>query len=352
MQNITKSLLILLFISSCSVEVNEDQIVERNGIAYEVNSEQPFTGTVTSFHKNGQQEMKRMYKDGVLDGEVQFYFENGQLRLKAIYKDGMKDGEYQSYFENGQLSYTGRYLNGMEIGIHTEYFSGGKPSKETEFNTESNLIKIVTYKNYPKYYIFSKEDVSSETNILTYNEFNPDGDIVQFHTSQDGKKFGPALVLSRYETKIEANYKNGLLHGLYKKYWKDGTIQEIGNWEEGKMIGLSEEYDRQGRLILKGKRSLHKEFGRFNGNFMMREFPRDSEKYGKGVQTICKDGWTSDFEPYLFDKNDPNKILFSDRYTYEIDCDDMMRINWSIVIANFEKKRVIQRKFVPLTFDQ
>ena len=84
---------------------------------------------------------------------------------------------------------------------------------------------------------------------------------------------------------------------------------------------------------------------------MMREFP-DWEKYGKGVQTICKNGRTSDFEPYLFDKNDPNKILFSDRYTFERDCDDMMRINWPHVIENFETKRVIQRKFVPLTFDQ
>ena len=323
MQNITKSLLVLLFISSCSVEVNEDQIVERNGIAYEVNSEQPFTGSVTSFYKNGQQEMKRMYKDGVLDGEVQFYFENGQLRIQAIYKDGMKDGEYQSYFENGQLSYTGRYLNGREIGIHMEYFSGGRTSKETEFNTESNLIKSVTYKNHPKYYIFSKEDVSSETNILTYNEFNPDGDIVQFHTSQNGKKFGPALELSRYGSKIEANYKNDELHGLYKQYWKDGMIQEIDNWEEGKLIGVSEKYDRKGRLVFKGTRTWNEESNssvfNFQGDFMVRDFPRGSKGYGKGVKANCINGYPISATFYLFDELNPDKFLDSYKIKWEQD---------------------------------
>ena len=45
--------LVVFFIASCSKEVNKDQLVERNGIFYEVNSQKPFAGTVLSYYENG-----------------------------------------------------------------------------------------------------------------------------------------------------------------------------------------------------------------------------------------------------------------------------------------------------------
>ena len=56
--------LVVFFITSCSNEVNEDQLVERNGIFYEVNSQEPFTGTALSYDENGQLRAKGNFKNG------------------------------------------------------------------------------------------------------------------------------------------------------------------------------------------------------------------------------------------------------------------------------------------------
>ena len=99
-----KLLLILpLLIVGCSKEIPFDQLVEREGIYYEVNSQTPFSGRVVSYYENGRLEEKANYKDGKEDGLWEYYFENGQLQGKGNYKDGKEDGLCEYYFENGQL---------------------------------------------------------------------------------------------------------------------------------------------------------------------------------------------------------------------------------------------------------
>jgi len=71
-------IIFILILSSCSKEVPLEQTVERNGITYEVNSEESFTGTTVQFHKNGQLRSKTNYKDGKReDGLYETYDENG-----------------------------------------------------------------------------------------------------------------------------------------------------------------------------------------------------------------------------------------------------------------------------------
>ena len=51
-------ILCLLIIASCSKEINKDQLVERQGIYYEINSQTPFSGRVVAYHDNGQLNFK------------------------------------------------------------------------------------------------------------------------------------------------------------------------------------------------------------------------------------------------------------------------------------------------------
>ena len=50
------------------IEVPREQIVMRNGLAYEVNSQTPFTGIAVDYYENGQLEYKENFKDGRRDG--------------------------------------------------------------------------------------------------------------------------------------------------------------------------------------------------------------------------------------------------------------------------------------------
>ena len=77
----------LLIIASCSKEINEDQLVKREGIYYEINSQTPFSGRVVAYHKNGQLEGKVIFKDGKRNGFMEYYSENGELHGKYCYKN-------------------------------------------------------------------------------------------------------------------------------------------------------------------------------------------------------------------------------------------------------------------------
>ena len=48
-----------LLVCSCTKELSSDQLVEINGLSYEVDSQAPFTGKVIDFHENGQLEKVR-----------------------------------------------------------------------------------------------------------------------------------------------------------------------------------------------------------------------------------------------------------------------------------------------------
>ncbi len=57
---------LVLLVAGCGSEkaVDFEQLVERDGIYYEVNSEVGFTGRVVGTHMNGQKEREGNYKDG------------------------------------------------------------------------------------------------------------------------------------------------------------------------------------------------------------------------------------------------------------------------------------------------
>jgi len=99
-----KILIILSFVllTSCGPkELTSDQLVERQGVHYEVNSTTPFTGVVVDYHDNGQLKLERNYKAGKPDGPLEAFYENGQLHWRENTKDGKREGLLEYYNENG-----------------------------------------------------------------------------------------------------------------------------------------------------------------------------------------------------------------------------------------------------------
>lgn len=120
------SFFVLFLLVSCSKEVAYDSLVSRNGIAYEVNSQTPYTGEVVKLFENGQLEKKASYLDGMMNGPFESYYENSQLEEKSIYKNGIIDGPYESYYKNGQLRTKGVIKNGSFTGEYDAYTFSGK----------------------------------------------------------------------------------------------------------------------------------------------------------------------------------------------------------------------------------
>ena len=148
------SLFLLLIIASCSkeeIEVSEQNLVERNGIIYEINSTTPFDGISLKHHSNGQIELMTSIKDGVKDGSQTLYYQNGQLIRSNNYKNGEFHGVQKKFSKSGVLEELENYKNGKTHGVQELYLEGrisirshwtdGEVDSDPEFyDKDGNLI--------------------------------------------------------------------------------------------------------------------------------------------------------------------------------------------------------------------
>jgi antitoxin component YwqK of YwqJK toxin-antitoxin module len=96
-------------------EIPSDQLVEREGIRYEFNSQTPFTGSSVDYRDNGQGFWKQNYKDGKLNGLREFFDEDGQLNWRENYKDGKLNGLGGFFDEDGSFLMSFCYKNGETV---------------------------------------------------------------------------------------------------------------------------------------------------------------------------------------------------------------------------------------------
>ena len=104
----------ILILTSCSTPgVPVDKLVERNGVTYQVDSDEPFTGRSVRFYESGQLENRTDYRDGKKNGLSEWFWENGNLGQRGHLKDGKKDGLLEVFYENGELRRSVNYKNGV-----------------------------------------------------------------------------------------------------------------------------------------------------------------------------------------------------------------------------------------------
>ena len=141
--------------------MTSDQLIEINGITYEIGLKTPFTGIEIDYYSflnlnilkkinfltklekrvsyvDGKREgpFKTYFKNGQLkskgnwngDGYMTFehYFENGQLESKGAFRDQSRDGKTEFYNENGQLKSIDNHKNGKLDGPYETYFDNGQ----------------------------------------------------------------------------------------------------------------------------------------------------------------------------------------------------------------------------------
>jgi hypothetical protein len=96
-------------------EVLADQLVERNGVTYRVDSDEPFTGLSVKYHDNGKLKNRTDYKDGKKDGLSEWFWENGTLGQRGNLKGGKKNGLLEVFSQNGKLIRSVNYKNGVRM---------------------------------------------------------------------------------------------------------------------------------------------------------------------------------------------------------------------------------------------
>ena len=92
----------LMLIVGCSKPINEDSLIDRNGVKYQQDSQKPYSGKVFSLYGNGQKEFEGSYKDGKRDGLWFWLDDIGQKYKEETYKDGELDGLWTYWNYDGQ----------------------------------------------------------------------------------------------------------------------------------------------------------------------------------------------------------------------------------------------------------
>jgi antitoxin component YwqK of YwqJK toxin-antitoxin module len=243
----------LLFLQSCSQQVDIGQIQLRNDLYFLVNVEKPFSGTIVSKYANGQIENIIKIKNGKPHGESKFFYENGQVKNTTPFKNGKKNGEQKEFFRNGSISEVANYKNGTLDGPRNSFYQNGQikiKSINKNGNTEG-LISAFFDTGSIKYERFYQNGL-----MLWEKEFAANGDTLVNIEMIDGKKNGKEIRFFEQNTyttmgEIELSYnidgdishnlvwKNGLKTGVQKSYNKLGVLRKVENYKNGKLHGSS-----------------------------------------------------------------------------------------------------------------
>lgn len=240
-----------LTIAACSREVDASKLVERQGVYYEVNSTTPFSGTLVSYHDNGQLEEKTQLRDGLLHGKSSLFFpngqlqdvaefeagkivgvsetyhDNGQLHERTNYSDGQMDGLSERYYENGQLRETGTYAEGRKDGEWVAFFCDGSIKEWSEWkNGTQHGTSLHVYDDREEIAVRRYERGLAEGTWLTYDvNAYPNYKLTQRTEWASGLKNGYELEWSftsgnlRKITPYKQNLENGCM-GLMLNAWK------------------------------------------------------------------------------------------------------------------------------------
>ena len=90
----------LMLIVGCSKPINEDSLIDRNGVKYQQDSQKPYSGKVFRLYDTGENKNEGSYKNGKQDGLFTSWYENGQKSEEITYKDGEMI-EWTLWDENG-----------------------------------------------------------------------------------------------------------------------------------------------------------------------------------------------------------------------------------------------------------
>ena len=159
---ITILMFITLLYSQSKFDINN--LIDRGGLKYAPNDEEPYTGKVFDFFENGEKKLDGNYRKGLINGKWTYYHENGQIRAQGRFIDGDgsnlsestgipfngRKGKWSFWYENGQKMYEGTYKDGeliketywgedgneMNVGVRSDEAVGNIPdiSSRKEYN--------------------------------------------------------------------------------------------------------------------------------------------------------------------------------------------------------------------------
>jgi len=84
-----------LLYSQSKFDINN--LIDRGGLMYAPNDDDPYTGKVFDFYDNGQRKFDGRYRKGLMHDKWTYYHENGQKFGEGTWKNGELDGIHTNW---------------------------------------------------------------------------------------------------------------------------------------------------------------------------------------------------------------------------------------------------------------
>ncbi len=218
-------LLILCFVSFKSVNAQE---IDSNGLNI-------------FYYSNGIKSSEGFFKNGLPDSLWKTYNQNGTLVSEGYKKNGLSDSTWSFFDHNGIIKQLSYYEKGLKNGCTITYDSVGVKKEERFYINDTLQNEVLSFypsgevKSVTNYEDGIKNKESIEYTIdgeISLEEFYEDGELVDSKEinryNQENKKEGYWREYhSNGKLKSEANYSNGKLNGLIKRYNKYGSLESI-----------------------------------------------------------------------------------------------------------------------------
>ncbi len=168
--------------------------------------------------------------------------------------DGKRDGIWSKKYPNGNIRYKGEFLKGKEVGTFKFYALTGEehPVVIKTFNSSNTICDVQFFSN--KAVLKSVGKMIEKKRMGSWNYFFGDGKtLLSVESYKDGLLDGELKIFYKSGKTAEiAHYKAGKLHGNTKRFSEEGKVYENLTYKNGIMHGPAIIYDKKGVVFAKG----------------------------------------------------------------------------------------------------
>lgn len=174
------------------------------------------------------------------------FYDNGALHFEYDYVGEQLDGITKEYYEAGQKKAELIYEKG-NLKLHREFLPDGRTKSELWF--EQGEKHEISFEYYSSGTLFLERNLINGQFAGLEKEYYPDGVLKAERHYQAGKRHGNA----------KGYHDNGNLQGDWQFenglpvaatiYYRTGEKWLEHTFKQGKLNGITKEYDKEGRLI-------------------------------------------------------------------------------------------------------
>jgi len=197
-----------------------------------------------------------------------------QSAINQLDENGKRHGIWKKLHQNGNIRYQGKFEHGKEIGIFKFYAITGEthPIVIREFKAENTIADVRYFsdqgvltsqgkmdaKHRIDTWIYYFGDAKTVLSIEHYKDGLLEGEVKIFYKTgklteishyKAGKLYGNRIRYSDTGVVTEnLTYKNGIIHGAAVIYDEKGEVFAKGNYENGKKTGIWE-FNMDGEMV-------------------------------------------------------------------------------------------------------